>query len=109
MPRAALAAVALALAVVALAACGAGERRTRPPAVEGPAVFARACSMCHTLGTDAGGHGPVGGSLRRYGLSVAQVERLTRVMPVAHPLSAAELRAVSAYVAAVEQGATPGP
>ncbi len=109
MPRVVIAATLAAAFASSLAACGAGGSQPGPSAISGPAVFARECSVCHTLGVDSGGREPVGGSLRGYGLSAAQVERLTRVMPVAHPLSDAELRAVSSYVAAVEHGAPPKP
>lgn len=109
MPRFVIAITLAAALAFVLAACGTRERPSRPSALSGPAVFARDCSACHTLGAETGGQEPVGGSLRGYGLSAAQVERLTRVMPVAHPLSAADLRAVSAYIVAVEHGASPKP
>ena len=123
---------ALAAAVVAasLTACGGGApRSSRTPSTvsatssitgslssssqdssapgsggaSGRQVFAQACEVCHSIS----GHSrpsQQGGDLRMFHSSLAQLRQLTAEMPVLHHhrLSSAELSAVVAYVAAIE-------
>lgn len=88
----------LALAV-AVAGCG-GTRAPGPPS--GRAVFAQACSGCHSL---SGTNSPrrQGGDLLHLHLSRADMGQFVREMPVTHPLTRAGLRAVVDYVVMVEQ------
>jgi mono/diheme cytochrome c family protein len=87
--RTALALTAAAVAV--LAGCGGHDR------VSGRHVFETSCAGCH-----AGAH-PVGGDLRDMRMSAADVASFARVMPVHPRLTAAEIAAVAAYVAARER------
>ena len=97
-------AVAVAVAVAALAGCGGSNGPSGPArGPSGQAVFVRACQSCHSLS----GHSSAsqqGGDLRRFRSTRAQLVQFTREMPVRRPLTTAELRAVVAYVRAVEQG-----
>jgi mono/diheme cytochrome c family protein len=87
-----VAAAAVVLAV--LSGCTANERRQVEPPQPASAIFAAACSACHTLtGRDSPA---VGGDLAIDGLSVRAVASFVRVMPV--HLSAAEIGAVANYV-----------
>lgn len=102
------AAAALVIAATALAACGATGHRTArgfgattTPLAGGPRVFAAACSSCHTL-TGRSGRVTQGGDLAGFRLSERVMTSFTRIMPVSPPLSRAQIRAVSAYVVAVE-------
>jgi cytochrome c2 len=79
----------LLLAAALLAGCGSG------PASPGARIFAESCRSCHTLSTDARVH-TAGGTVAGYGMSLAQLESFTRVMPVR--LTPAEVRAVSRYL-----------
>jgi len=88
----------LALAV-AVAGC-AGTRASGPPS--GQAVFAQACSGCHSL---SGANSPrrQGGDLLHLHLSRAVMEQFVREMPVTHPLTPTGVQAVVDYVVMVEQ------
>ena len=84
-----LAAIAFAAIV---AGCGGGNQLLR-----GRVVFQHDCARCHTLtGRDTSA---VGGDLRLGRLDAAAIASFARVMPVAKPLGAADIRAVAAYVA----------
>lgn len=87
------------LGTLGLCAAGCGAGRPAPPA--GQALFAQACSSCHTL---AVGYDPrrQGGSLLAFHASRAQLLQLAGEMPVRRRLSPAQLRAVVSYVAATE-------
>ncbi len=88
------------VAVVSVAAVGALVLRSRGPS--GAAVFAASCSGCHSLDGRTGG-ALAGGDLSGYRLTVDEIASFARVMPVHPRLSAAEIRAVSRYVAARER------
>ena len=83
--------LALPLVAVLIAGCGGHDR--------GRAVFERDCASCHTLSgrgaADLNGFGNLSGTR----LDAATVASFVRIMPLRRPLSAADLRAVSAYVA----------
>jgi mono/diheme cytochrome c family protein len=80
--------VGLVVLAVVLAGCG------RAPV--GRRVFESRCSACHTL---TGHDTPVdGGDLAVGTMSVADVERFARIMPVRPHLTQAEIGAVAAYV-----------
>jgi mono/diheme cytochrome c family protein len=81
--------VLAAAGVLALAGCGGGP--------SGQRVFAASCAGCHA------GRNPPGGDLRDMRLTAAEVESFARIMPVRRPLSDAELRAVSSWIAARER------
>lgn len=103
--RLAPAAAALPLIVAALTGCGG----VRPPAdelQEGAQLFRASCSACHTLASNP--HpSPVGGSLRPYRMTIAQVESFTRVMPLRRPLDDRQLRILARYVTRVQRAAPP--
>ena len=82
-----------------LAGCG-GASGARP--VTGSRVFAAECSACHSLG---GRESPSrqGGDLLDFHFSRQVMREFAREMPVRHPLSARELRAVVDYVVGVER------
>jgi mono/diheme cytochrome c family protein len=101
----AAAALTLALAAAVLVACGGGRRLAAPAAPPdlalGRSVFVTRCTVCHALG----GIGPrrsAGGDLSGYAMSPAEVRLLASTMPVRPRLTRPELRAVAAYVAAVQ-------
>jgi mono/diheme cytochrome c family protein len=65
-------------------------------------VFASACGSCHTLtGVDSPSH--QGGDLLHVRLTRAQMLQFTREMPVRHPLTPAELSAVTSYVLSAQR------
>src|SRR5947209_118138 len=99
MPRALAAAATLAAA--GLAGCGSAVP-ARP--VSGAAVFARECSLCHSLIGNESRHRP-GGDLLGYTLTRRELLLQTRQMPVRESLSGAQLTAVVDYVAEMEQRA----
>jgi mono/diheme cytochrome c family protein len=84
---------ALATLAVALCGCG-GHRRHATTSQQGKAVFAAACSSCHTL-TGRDSRAP-GGDLAIGRFSVADIESFVRIMPVT--LSPADVHAVAVYV-----------
>jgi mono/diheme cytochrome c family protein len=88
---------ALAVATVA-AGCGSGGSAQR---VDGRTLFAQDCGMCHSLN---GRPSPrlQGGDLLALHASREAMLEFVREMPVRHPLSSSELRAVVDYVRAVE-------
>jgi mono/diheme cytochrome c family protein len=89
---------ALALIAASLGAGCAGG--STGPTRSGAAVFASSCAACHTLAPEGRSvPAPPGGSLLDYRMSAAVVASFARQMPLPRPLSAAELRAVAAYVA----------
>ena len=63
----------------------------------GRSVFLSQCQGCHALGT-LGAPKPVGGDLRNYSMSPAEVLSFARIMPTPRRLSERELRAVSEFV-----------
>jgi mono/diheme cytochrome c family protein len=81
----------LASCASALAACGS------PTAIQrGHGIFEKECSSCHTL---TGHETSVdGGDLAIERMSVADIASFARVMPLKHPLSRADARAVALYV-----------
>jgi mono/diheme cytochrome c family protein len=98
-----LAPAVVALAGVVLIAVGAAGLAREAP--EGRAVFASSCSGCHTV--DGGSTRTPGGDLTGYRLTAAEVASFAAVMPVHPRLSAAEIRAVAAYVASRERAIPP--
>jgi len=101
--RSAATAVLRALALIAAslgAGCAGGSAGATRPTRPGAAVFASSCAGCHTLAPEGRSvPAPSGGSLLDYRMSAAIVASFARQMPLPRPLSAAELRAVAAYVA----------
>lgn len=99
--------VALAAALV-LGGCGGASRGTRAAtsasaaARTGPAIFAAACVVCHSLSGRAA-PSQQGGDLRGYTLTRAQLESLTRAMPARPALTASEVRTVADYLLTVER------
>ena len=78
--------------MLALAGCGGGHR------ADGRLVFRHSCSGCHTV---SGHNTPApGGDLAMTKLDIADITSFVRVMPV--HLSPDKIRAVAAYVHAVE-------
>jgi mono/diheme cytochrome c family protein len=96
---AALAPAVVALAGLVLLAVGAAGLGRESP--DGRAVFASSCSGCHSV--DGGAARTPGGDLTGYRLTAAEIASFAAVMPVHPRLSAAEIRAVAAYVAARER------
>lgn len=89
---------ALACAAV-LAGCGAAPRAS---SLDGRALFASECSVCHSLiGNES--LRKVGGDLLGYRFTREELLSFTREMPVRHHLSAAQLDAVVGYVLAVQR------
>jgi mono/diheme cytochrome c family protein len=88
------------LAAVGLAGCGGAQ----PPAAPGAAVFAAGCRTCHSLIGNESLH-RVGGDLLGYRLGRAELLEFVREMPVAHPLTATQVAAVSDYVLGLERRA----
>jgi mono/diheme cytochrome c family protein len=93
-----------------LAACGSsgGVRRTTSgagpgAAVSGHEVFARSCSLCHSL---SGHSSPKqqGGDLLGARLRRPVLVQFTAEMPVKHRLTQPQLKAVVEYVLAVQRG-----
>jgi mono/diheme cytochrome c family protein len=107
-PSRSRASLALVVAATALAGCGGSGHQPAPrsglgaaPVAEGPRIFASACASCHTLtGADAGRK--PGGDLAGFRLSERLMISFARIMPANPRLSGAQIRAVSAYVVAVE-------
>jgi mono/diheme cytochrome c family protein len=90
------------LAVAAVAAgCGSGSGS---PPTDGRALFAENCAMCHSL---TGRESPrqQGGDLLGFRMTEKQMLEFVREMPVRHPLSTAQQRAVADYVRALEASA----
>jgi mono/diheme cytochrome c family protein len=90
----------LAISATALVGCGGG---TRPAASSGRAVFTQSCSGCHSL---SGKNDPrrQGGDLLNFHAPRPEMTQLVGEMPVRHPLSQAQLRAVVRFVMATENG-----
>lgn len=67
----------------------------------GSTLFARACSSCHSL---SGREDPrrQGGDLLHLRIGRAAMVQFAQEMPVRHPLSAAQVQRVAAYVRLVE-------
>jgi mono/diheme cytochrome c family protein len=88
------------LAAAALAGgCGATGPSSPP---SGKRLFAGSCGGCHTLtGVNAPSH--QGGDLLHVRLSRPQLVQFTQEMPVRHPLTEAQVDAVTAYVLAAER------
>ena len=85
------------LSATLTAGCGSAK-----PQQSGSRLFATSCGQCHSLtGVDSPTH--QGGDLLRLRLSRAQLLQFTREMPVRHPLTPAELSAVTSYVLAAER------
>jgi mono/diheme cytochrome c family protein len=87
------------LAVAAVAAgCGSASGS---PSADGSALFAENCAMCHSL---TGHQSPrqQGGDLLGFRMTEKQMLEFVREMPVRHPLSTAQQRAVADYVRALE-------
>ncbi|MGH2856784.1 MAG: c-type cytochrome [Solirubrobacteraceae bacterium] len=98
------AAVAALAAAALLSGCGGGRTTAQRATTDGRAVFAASCSACHSL--DGRYHaGLIGGDLRRLHATREQLTQFAAEMPVRHPLSGAQLRAVVRYVLDVERGA----
>jgi mono/diheme cytochrome c family protein len=99
MRGAVAAVVGLALTAAGLTGCGGAAR---PRTDSGRAVFAQACSACHSL---SGREDPrrQGGDLLAFHSDRAALVELAREMPVRRPLSASQLRAVVDYVMTVER------
>jgi mono/diheme cytochrome c family protein len=104
------AAAALATVVVALVSCGGtsrrpglGPRAAAAPPAGGPRIFATACASCHTLTGATTTRVTQGGDLAGFRLSQRLVTSFTRIMPVNPRLSEGQIRAVSAYVVAVQE------
>ena len=87
---------ALAAALAVVSGCGGSDL------ARGHAVFRSQCASCHTLAGEGSPH-PVGGDLGGYKMTVDEVAGFTKIMPVARPLSSAEIAAVSRYVWSVQQ------
>jgi mono/diheme cytochrome c family protein len=86
--------------VVLLTGCGGSQPRRSA----GAAVFARNCSLCHSLvGNESLRR--QGGDLLGYRLTRAQLLQITREMPVRRPLTGAELAAVVDYVLRAQRSA----
>jgi mono/diheme cytochrome c family protein len=83
-----------------LAGCGGGGSAASR---SGRQLFATDCSHCHSL-TGHDSPSRQGGDLLNARFSRAVMLEFAREMPVRHPLTEAELRAVSDYVVAVERG-----
>lgn len=91
------------LTALGLAASVAGCGAVTVARVSGPAVFAMHCETCHSL---SGSSSPKqqGGDLKNLRLPRNDLLQLTAEMPPLHGrLTARELRAVVAYVHAVER------
>ncbi len=87
---------------MASAACGSARSGARSDAGTGRAVFADACSACHSL---SGRDDPQlqGGDLLHFHSSRAQMTQLAGEMPVPRPLTPSALRAVVSYVIDAER------
>ena len=79
---------------------GAGAGRS--PASSGAAVFAQACSSCHSLLGNESRH-LQGGDLLGYGFSRQVLTQYTMEMPLRRALAPAEVDAVVGYVLTVER------
>ncbi len=85
-------------AAALLAGCGGSAHSSN----DGAAIFASACSSCHTLAPNP--HpSPVGGTLSGYGFTEAQVASFTRVMPLRKRLTPRQIAAVSRFVVRSQQ------
>jgi mono/diheme cytochrome c family protein len=80
------------------AGCGSGAAS---PKVDGKALFAENCATCHSL---TGRQSPrqQGGDLLSLRMSEEEMLEFVREMPVRHPLSSTQQRAVADYVRALE-------
>lgn len=96
--RTRIAFAALALAA-ACAGCGSGGGSQR--AADGASLFTEDCAICHSL-TGVQSPRRQGGDLLSLHTTRAEMLEFVREMPVRHPLSAAEVGAVTDYVRAVE-------
>jgi mono/diheme cytochrome c family protein len=94
-----------AAASAALAGCGGGHAAGPHAASSGRAVFAQACSSCHSI---SGADNPrrQGGDLLHFHATREQLTQLAGEMPVRHPLSQGDLAAVVDYVMGVERRAS---
>jgi mono/diheme cytochrome c family protein len=95
--RAALTASA---AAAGLAGCGSGTAASH---LDGRALFAQDCQVCHSL-TGHPSPGQQGGDLLGLRMSRTAMLEFVEEMPVRRPLSPAELAAVADYVRAAEAG-----
>jgi mono/diheme cytochrome c family protein len=93
--------------VIAPACCGCGSGAASPK-VDGRALFAENCAVCHSL-TGRSSPRQQGGDLLGFRMSEQQMLEFVREMPVRHPLSSTQQRAVADYVRALEaQAYAPG-
>jgi mono/diheme cytochrome c family protein len=89
----------LAVLAASALATGCGADASKP---DGKKVFASACGACHTLtGVESASH--QGGDLLHVRANRTQLLQLTREMPVRHPLTPAELSAVTSYVLSAQR------
>ena len=90
----------LALFATALFCAGCGSDAASPK-VDGKALFAENCAVCHSL---TGRQSPrqQGGDLLEFRMSEEEMLEFVREMPVRHPLSSTQQRAVADYVRALE-------
>jgi mono/diheme cytochrome c family protein len=98
---------ATALAAVALGLAAAGCGATAPAHRSGRALFAQACSFCHSL---TGHESPAkpGGDLLGVRLNRPVALQFAREMPARRPLSQAQLAAIVDYIARVQDEARRG-
>ena len=75
---------------------------------EGASVFATSCQGCHAT-TPAAAARRHRDDISAYRFTVGQIESFARVMPVHPPVRGRRLRAVAAYVAALQRAAAKGP
>jgi mono/diheme cytochrome c family protein len=87
-------------AVLILGGCGGSG--AAPATRDGKALFARNCSVCHSL-TGVESPKRQGGDLLHGRFTREVMLQFTREMPLRHRLSQAELRTVADYVVAVER------
>ena len=90
-------ALGLTTTVALLAGCGMAAHSP-----SGRALFADSCAGCHSLSGVQSARRQ-GGDLLHFHASSQQMLELVREMPVRHPLSPPELRAVAGYVMEVER------
>jgi mono/diheme cytochrome c family protein len=83
---------------VGSAGCGSGAAS---PTVDGRALFAENCAMCHSL-TGRSSPRQQGGDLLGFRMSENEMLEFVREMPVRHPLSSTQQRAIADFVRALE-------
>jgi hypothetical protein len=91
----------LALLALVGAVAGCGSSRAGSDA-SGARVFARDCTMCHSVIGNESLHRQ-GGDLLGYRMTRRQLQEFTREMPVPRRLTATELNAVVEYVLALQE------